>query len=404
MIYSSTTINGASKHCAKWLDHAAARVPYDRDVFQAGTVAHSILQAVANYRADNPEDMEPPHVEIAQTTMQRLLGKGRKYRGHTEPPPQVDVAWAGYEIAMGYLRENMIPVGLPEVEVRGEVGGFKVAAILDLVSTDYDFDSGDTLLRVTDYKSSWAATADELDSIQRKMQAILAWENRAGLAAELGPIIPFDGLRLEVVNLRTGIPYTRDLPAGEVLDEYLSEWREQIAVTIRGLEDAVQEDGTRRANPGPRCMGCPYVLACDAAGEYITRAAKLVKDKEAGADAAMAGAYAVAAASKDDLAKYLRHATAEQPIAVPGGEVGYRATSKTVAADGYAEKVAGKWKDRGGEIVGLLEAASLTGYSMKSIARALWPGRDKESIQRRQRWLATVTTAKAGREFKAWKE
>ena len=89
------------------------------------------------------------------------------------------------------------------------------------------------------------ATKDELDSFQRRCQAVVVW-----LTYKPDIII------LEIANLRTKGVYTKELNIHFETDT-LEEWKNDIELAIKTLDNKLNP------NPGMGCIGCPYSPRCE---------------------------------------------------------------------------------------------------------------------------------------------
>lgn len=268
--------------CPRSLDFYEADTPYDRDHFQAGIVAHVILEeiALAVNRGAKPDEYE----DIARKACQALMRDGREHVGNPEPPIPEEPVEEGYGLAMGWLeRHELLPDDRPEIGIAVSATpandgwpicsftdpDFRLRGVMDLVRI-YDEQTeefGGRVLEVLDYKSSWVADSRELDTIQRKTQAILVldWARRNRLE--------FDCLRLSVGNLRDRNIYSRDLWFDDDdTFELIATWRRFLSYLMTALDkQAVDDNGKRRprpTNPGPACVYCPYKPHCDEGRTY----------------------------------------------------------------------------------------------------------------------------------------
>ena len=397
--YHSTELSLVSRHCPYALELQERGVPADRAVYQVGIAAHAVLEEAT--RETNAKDRELTGDELQHLALgvcSRLIATGRMYDGKPEGPMDPDAAFAGKKLALDYLAWNPIqPGGNPEVGIgldeSGNVAdywraeGLAIRTILDRVSSvvEGDEESERTVVRVTDYKTAWSAGEDDLETIQRKIQAVAAWR-LCGAA---------DVLELEIVNVRLGKSFTKRLYAVDGLSETLAEWWAEILTAAKAL-DAQKARGPRPAIPGRGCLGCPYLQACDHSQDYIERRGMHRTAEQ------RATAYCVAAAMRDELGEQLRIDSDEGPVRVAGGFVGTTAkVVQKVREDGYAI-LADRWEEHGGDLHGFAKACELTGSNAKNIAKALYF--DRSAKADREALLAEVLTEDRKREFGVWTE
>lgn len=282
--HRSTSLKGGNS-CPRWLDFYEEGTPYDRDIFQAGIVAHAILEEVSIAVNDGatPDDFEA----IARNACKALMRDGRSHVGNPEPPIPEEPVEEGYDLAMGWLqRHEPAPGDKPEIgfavsatppddawpACAFDSPDFRFRGVIDLIRI-YDEEGeewGGRVLEVLDYKSSWVADSTELDTVQRKTQAILVidWARRNR--------IEYDCLRLSIGNLRDRNIYSADywLDDEETLETF-ARWRRFLSYLMDSLDkQAVDARGRRRprpTNPGPACQFCPYKPHCDEGRNYALK-------------------------------------------------------------------------------------------------------------------------------------
>jgi len=340
-------------------------VPYDRDIFQGGIAAHAVLQEVANKGAAEIHDI----VTVAGATVEELITKGRAFQGREEPPMAPSDAFRGSDVAVDYLMWNPLPDALITVE-----GGYgmdssgdgceyyddkcRYRAVIDLVYEDFvgDEDYAASALVVRDYKTAWPTGEAELDTLQRKGQAVLALKQHDD---------DYDIIRQEAVNLQTGRSFTRDIRLDEEGRELLWKWEQEIQMVCNAA------DQTRDARPGAGCLSCPFVLSCD---DALTA--------YAGDADEVALQYAMAESIRNNLAKILRARSKDEPIVIEGGFVGYQKKVKRVPVDNIHQLLADQWTMGDSEehplMKGLLKAEKLTAANVENVLKALYPGRGKD--------------------------
>ena len=397
MIYHSTNLALVSRCCPFALELQERGVPAERSVYQVGIAAHAILEGVALCTNEVNRELTEEEVNVsALGVCERLMSVGRSYDGKGEPPMTPESVFAGQEVALQWLAWNPIqPGGQVEVGLglnldgqpcdywRGE--GLTIRTILDEVRIirEADEESARTVLSVRDYKSAWSTSEDELETLQRRIQAVAAWRYFG----------PADVLRLDVVNLRLGKVYTKDLYREDGLDAQIDAWWLHVAVTCRAL-DAQKAMGPRPAAPGRGCLACPYVGACEHAQDFMERRGMHRTPEQ------RATAYCVASAVRDELAEQLRLDTEEGPISVDGGLVGTVAKEKQRLADDAYARLWEVWEESGGDELGFAKALKLTASNAKELAKALYF--DRSAKADREALLAEVTETETERRFGIW--
>ena len=395
--YHATGISLVSRACPFALELQERGVPADRSVYQVGIAAHAILEGVSLCTNECNRELTPEEVNCAALGVcERLMSVGRSYDGKGEPPMSPESVFAGQEVALAWLAWNPIqPGGKVELglglDAQGQPtdywkgDGLTIRTILDEVRIirEADEESARTVLAVRDYKSAWSTDADELETLQRRIQAVAAWRYFG----------PADVLRLDVCNLRLGKVYTKELYREDGLDAQIEEWWGQVAATVRAL-NAQKALGPRPAAPGRSCLACPYIGACEHALDYVERAGMHNTPEK------RATAYCVATAMREELGRQLRIDTEEGPVKVAGGLVGTVAKEKTkLKADGYS-LLWERWEEHGGDELGFAKALKLTASNAKEMARALYF--DRSAKADREALIAEVTETEMAREFGVW--
>lgn len=387
-----SALRSAARHCARVLDYSAAEVPYDRAIFAAGIAAHHVLQAVGERQSEDKAQLEPEQrAEIGRAVIERLITTGRKFDGRPEPPLNIDSAWEGYELAIDYLDFYPLPssgrfeVGLG-VDADWKPTGYDEAwfhCICDLVYQTEDFATEAVELVVLDYKSAWPTNGDALNTLQRKAQAVVA-------AAHYGSEV--DQIRLEVVNLRTQVHYSKLVSMED--EATLERWRSELAISIKALGI-----GPRAASPGAGCEGCPYLLSCPEAQDYFERSEIIW---EHGSNDERARAFAVAGAMVGRLRAKLKPVTADGPIDLGDTLVGFEVSRRRKPKPDAGIQLWDKWQSRGGQVHGMMNAAVPGMSQLESAAKILWS--DKANIDRRERFVNQLTEPDNRAEFKARKK
>lgn len=366
--YHSTALQLVKRHCPYALDLREQGIPYPRGGYQVGIAAHACLEAIAHETAKKDGVLDEAEARAATLlTASELVAEGRTYDGKAEPPMSPDDAMAGREIALDWVLgvEPFEPDALVEIGLGLDAEGqpcdywsdaARIVTILDVVRVvnEADEESARRVVVVRDYKTSWATDEAELDTLQRKIQAVAAWRYFG----------PADVLRLEVVNLRLQKVYPVDHYAEDGLDAKIAGWWGQIATMAEAL-DGQKKIGHRPAAPGAGCMGCPYLERCEHAKDYIERRGmhRTLEQR--------ASAYCVALAMAQELAEQLRLETDEQPAEVYNGIVGTIAKPRRkLTEDAYAI-LWERWEEAGGDGPGFAKAAELSVSNATKIARAL---------------------------------
>lgn len=245
---------------------------------------------------------------------------------------------------------------------RGEPCGYddpecRYGAIIDNMFSETvgDEDFAADILTISDWKSAWPTNETELETLQRKGQAVLGWLHYGA---------GYQGVRQQVVNLRTGVPYSKDIYFDDQGIETLKRWREDI------LDACAAADLTREARPGAGCLTCRYLTECpDQLAAYSGDGVNRVEQ------------YVALEAVRTSLAKQIRVNTRTESIAVPGGIVGYKIQTKKIPTDGALDELLEHWFpaiSEGepvdiGELRGLLRALDLPASSYEKAAKVLYP-------------------------------
>ena len=207
-----------------------------------------------------------------------------------------------------------------------------------------------------------------------------------------------DCLRQEVVNLRTGATFPRNLWIEQDGLETLQRWQDELDVTMRALDDGRGEDGLYKVAPGGGCIGCPYVAHCEPGKAWWRDALGFEKPED------VAIAYAVAVAKVRSLTGDrgnpgpIRKLTAEHPVAIPGGKVvGTVAKEGRAVAEDSWQLVAEAWAGRGGEAGGLVRALGIGVSQLDNIADVLYP--DLDDKENGLMWVRSLVEPKISRRF-----
>lgn len=359
--YSSTILGMLDKYCPRALDFAEAGQFRDREFFQAGIAAHAILQAIG----EAPESTDPR--ETAEAVVRTLVTEGRSFHGHPEPPMSPEQATTGRDIALRYLAMHAMPVagkyemGLAvdkdwqPVPYRSKDAYYRAAIDVVQVSEDVS-DDGYPICTVatTDWKSAWPTSADELETIQLRGQAALAWAHNPSATV----------LIRRAVNLRTGASYEAETVMDEDGSRIVAGWRADIGHAIAAAE-ARGADGKRPARPGSGCMGCPYLMACP-------DSLPMRGDRD---PISLAKEWMLLEAWRAGILPKLKELAAETAIDTGAGMVGYGPKTKREATTDAPRAIAAGWFQ--GEAteteVGLLTAVKLGASNVDAAAKVLYP-------------------------------
>ena len=251
--YHPTTINMHNNHCPYAVQLWKERVPYDRSIFHTGVVAHAILEEIGKL-----PDIEPR--EIADNIITKYCSEGRAYDAVPEPPAPLSDALQGAELALEWHERYPVPNG--EGITHEHAFAFnkdwkpvpyydntaKFRTLLDVVEIieEYDEATEDTYTKaiIRDYKTSWVATRDELDSFQRRCQAVVVWI-----------VYKPDVIVLEIANLRMKCTFSKELNVHFEQDT-IKQWQDDITLAIKIMDKELN------ANPGIGCIRCPYTQSC----------------------------------------------------------------------------------------------------------------------------------------------
>jgi hypothetical protein len=334
MTHRPTTIQLFLDHCPAAVAHYERGTPQDRRIFGTGTAAHEVLHALGEGRS-------------VDETCERLITIGRTGQD-AEGPLHPDQVFAGRELALAWVEAfPLSPSALYEQRFAFDTawqptdGEPYFATRIDVVDFYDDTDEDDFAHRIAvveDYKSSWQATDDELDTLQRRAQAVCAWLAYPDATA----------IVLRVSSLRRRQRFERRIDLDEDGVALLTQWRGDLSVVMRAL------DSDRTARPSPACGGCPYAGACDAARTFRGGVDVLDVVRE----------WQTLQAAADGLEPLVREAATDAPLVVDGFEVGALSTEKRVAVAGAGAEALAEWLRRGGVQVDEHLAGLLASWEM----------------------------------------
>lgn len=376
--YSSTTIKRFTSNCPAALGFMESGAEEFREIFQGGIAAHAVLQVVGEKGAQEPAQQR----RVGEAVTQELITVGRAFKDRPEPPMNPEDAIEGRDLALRWLSWNEL---VPDTQYEcwlgmGEDGApcggadGRYSAIIDRMywETQGDEDFEQRALVVSDYKSAWPTDASELETLQRKGQAVLGWLHHPDAHA----------ITQEVINLRTGGKFRNTIQLDDEGLATLQRWRDDL------LHVCTAADLTRAARPGIGCVSCPYILQCEDASALV------VNEK-----APPVNRYAAALGVTAALAPVLRKQAKDKPLPDQfGGYIGYQATAgRAVDLVEFAGQVAAFWH---GDLTGLVLALQPGVTSVDKLAKVLFPG--KEGKLEREDFLEACVKPARGSKFTTW--
>jgi len=358
--YRSTILNLLDRHCPRALDFAESGVFRDRELFQAGIAAHAILQAIgeAGQSAD--------HRAIAEGVVRTLVTEGRAFDGIPEPPMSPQQAADGRDIALRYLSNHPMPeaaryeIGLAvdknwkPIPYASPDAYYKAAIdVLEVIETEAEDGYPICIVSPTDWKSAWPTDESEVETIQLRGQAALAWAHYPNATV----------LLRRAVNLRTGARYEAETIMDEDGAVAVAGWRADIAHAIAAAE-VRGTDGRRPARPGSGCMGCPYLAICPESIPAIG-----ITPQE------LALEWMSIEARRSAILPMLKSMAGEEEIVTSGGTVGYSEKAKNVLLPDGPRAIANAWFNGAptDAEVGILTALKLGSSQVDAIAKVLHP-------------------------------
>ena len=421
---SGTALGTAARHCLRALDHRDNGTPRDETMFAAGITAHAVLETAHIHARQTGECAVPRwHLdEIALQVSKRLATEGRVYDGRNQPPmPMVQVqegAALGARFAAIHpfdldaepeqvlaVDENWNPVD-PKSKTAIARGVIDVLKPAHEVEIDPDDGLTATVLCVDDYKSAFHAGDAELDSPPMRLYALLAKAHHPEVNA----------IQMRIRNLRTTQTHSRwiwidDDSGGSAM---LERWRSDV-MAQREIMSYRGPDGKRPASPGVGCVGCPYLLHCDAAQPMLV--AKNIQTPEE-----LANLYAVATATREATKSLLLDVCNDGYIQTDKGRVGFIVKPEAKARDDVHEILLAKWQQTRGKEAdindatwkalnadgrSLLKSVSLTSGNVNNFAKALYPSHkgtgsralNKEVNERRRLFVESATFASSKVQF-----
>jgi hypothetical protein len=367
MRHRSTTLKYLLDHCGRAMVKAANQDAAPRDHFEAGTAAHAILQAITDNK------IEPPYDSVADKVVKHLTTQGRKWDGKEQAPMPVEKALEGRNIALSYLARKPLGVG---PHSRAEIGlgidyegracaydspNARYVAAIDRIDWNetYDEEDGTTFVtcEVVDYKSAWPAGKPDLESLQRKGQAVLVYE--ASVAKGNIPAV----IRLTVVNLRTSAHHSRDIyPMSDSGRQLLEQWKRDILLLCEIADKAT------KAAPGFGCVGCPFTLTCDEGKQFLRDYANTDPSMET-----IGKALAYAKGVVEETTSICKTLAKEGPIIVGDTEIGYETVERRSVQAAGLKQVATAWlnEEPSDQLMGLLQLMGMSPSAVEKVSKKL---------------------------------
>lgn len=404
-MYSSSTLEGPAKSgCWKQLDYseknADSLFPLEYRSY-LGQAAHAVLQYCAERRTETEAEIR----KTADEAGNLLISEGRIFRGREEPPMPAEDVWQGVDVAINYLLTHELPTEeasplIPETEWVHP--NLPYRALIDLVAV---FEEGDEeyscrVVELTDYKTSWQAGKNEINTLQRWGQAICVWrDDMLGMPNIENKERGIDIIRQRIVNLRTQAEYTRDIHLDDP-DEVaeLERWEARIASLCKRADEK-----PRAASPGVGCISCAYRHICPDTAVSENPLA-LTSDE-------LAQELAIAVGQCNMLISALKAQDPEMHIEIPGGYVGYKEQVRRIFRSGSEKHILGDWfeymaselpVDIAPTITSLLAALKLGKSNLDSLAKALHPEKTKGIREVRAEYVEGITIEKRYAQFGVW--
>lgn len=391
-VYRPTILRLAEEHCPAAVNYYEDLRAQFREIFGTGIAAHAVLEHLGVLAIQKGAQLTEAEIWAGADVMgQALLAKGRTFDGVQEPPlpagqiiggRRLAVRWAldhplshtaRYEMGVGFTRDwKLCGYDVPEARFH---------LILDTLDTYTDADEENELvgMEAADYKSSWQAGAEDLESIQMKAQSVAAWKT--------APMFKVDPafIRRTIINLRTQQSVSATLWLDEDGVKTLERWQREITAHCDAL-DAMPKQ--RPARPGYGCMGCPWVMSCQPAEQFLGEALAAVVHGAETDRVELAKAYCIATAHRERLFSLVKRATKEEPIDIGGGVlVGYVAKQSREPKPDAGKQAWRIWEQRGGDGDGFALAMQPGIESLESVAKRLHPRKPKEWRPLLDEWL-----------------
>lgn len=390
--YRPTTLKLATSQCPRAVDYYEKDVRAFREHFQVGIAGHEVLAAIGMRGKHIGRPLELGEMAtISADVVRALITKGRAFESRAEPPMPMEDAQAGADLALTYASAETTvwsqtasyEIGLAfdsqwrQVPYDSHLRRFRlILDVLDVVDDAGEEYTGRVAV-VRDYKSAWSTDARELETFQMKAQAVAAWLT----------VPDTDCVRREVVNLRSGATFSEELWLESGGREQIEEWRRDITVYMKALDDMIGPDGRRPLRPGAGCYSCPWSLHCDDS-ELMGTDIQLIGQR-----------LALIEGQRAQCIKALKLADIGQPLLCGDSAVGWKRTADQVPADGAARTMYEAWTADGGEINGFLAALKPGMGALRAVAKML----NKDDKEAEDALVSEWSKTKLGREFTIWK-
>lgn len=395
MSYRPTTLRLASAHCPRAIDYYETKRARFHEVFQEGIAAHECLASVGIWAlAEKEQPSAGEIVRICERVTEALITTGRRFDDQPEPPMVAEAAFAGRDLAIQYataegttwLTEDCwierglafdaswrpVPYGSPAAR-------FQLIPDRMALIDDGDEEYSGRLLLVSDYKSSWQTDAEELQTVQMKMQA---------LAGYLLYGHQIDGIRREVINLRTGQRFAEDIWLESGGRDQICGWRADVEKCMTALDRMRDpQTGLRPLRPGAGCLSCPWAINCEAPHPMAREVP------------AMAQRLAQIDGERDALIGALKLALPASPVRVDGGEVGWGKQEKRQPRSEAAQLAWQEWQAKQGDMAGFLVALGASMGGLHRVAKQMAKRTGEPTPEVVEGFLGQWTEIKVGREF-----
>ena len=399
-IHRPTSLRIWSDNCPRALDYYEKGVPYFRDDFSAGIAAHAFLENLGAATAKLGQTLPDEHVAaIVEEVTKTLITDGRSHAGHQEPPLRPEPVWEGRKIAVDWLEFNTLSdtakyeIGIGFDREWGAVGytdpNARIRMIYDVldVAEHYDEETAGSGVVARDYKTAWPTNDSWFTSIQGKAQAVGAWLHGAQALGVEG----VDFIRQEAVNLRTREVFRNDIWLDEDGIAMLEEWKSDLDA-VMSAADTQGQAGQRPARPGKGCLRCAYITSCQPAKDMLG-AINIPADP-----VQIAKTFVAADATRIRWIGLAKEAAPEDGIRINENTVvGTIAKESGTPADDAWEQLLAAWEKDGGEHRGFIRAANLGVTQIKTLAKALHPGRSNKSL--REELIDSLLVTKLQRRF-----
>lgn len=363
--YSSTSAKYFIEYCPQALQYHSNDEPEETGHFETGNTSHEILCELGRKKIVEQLQFDP----CADAVVKELCTNGYEYFGKKHPPFNPENALAGREIARKYFSENSLPLdGKFETVLAMDADGkpcqhegarwrAKIDALYEAIEFDEASENAAEVIAVDDYKTAWPAGEDELETLQRKSQMVLAWLHYPNK----------DGVRATVINLRTGKPYKKVIYFDDAGIAILERWKRDILMLCDEM------DKTREARPGVGCAKCPFVEKCPEALRVAD-------------EAKTAASVAVYEGLREQMRKRLRLQLQDAAgVRCNGGFIGYHEVSMNVLSEEAIPQILGNWfemplatvENEMPLVKGLLVALGLGPSNIKSFIKARFSGEHK---------------------------